>query len=193
MNSHIVIFGKEINLTRSELLTGGIAFLLGIFLILFPGVTASIILSGIAIGCILLGIFFVVRYFSLQTKDAAFGNALVLGLTLFTAGILLFAVPGLYDLLNLIVGLMLVIAGFFKLQAALNCKRIGIESKWMMLFVFALISILCGVLIMLNIYSSIELLLTVIGVVLVVESILDLISCATNRRILDNYQKSFME
>ena len=190
MSKNPKIFGKELRLSWQELTIGLAAIVLGLVLLILPGVAASVVLCGIGAIGIIIGIVHVVRYFTLDAKAAIFGFDLSIGLV---GGILVIILKDfLISLLPVFFGLVVLLGGIAKVQTTLSLKRMN-APHWYMELVAAVISIALGTVILCNPFSTALLLMRIIGAALLVEGIQDLISIYTFKKARDAFFVEFEE
>ena len=145
----------------------------GVLLILFGNLALRItayVLAGIMIIC---GIWSVIVYIRSSPIQRMTESRLATGLILLVAGTLLAFNPDyLEDFLPFIWGLALLFGGFLKIQYAFDEKTVNVPRWWIML-IFAAFSLVIGVLSLLNPAFLGENRNLVIGILLVVEAVLD--------------------
>ena len=145
----------------------------GVLLILFGNLALRItayVLAGVMIIC---GIWSVIVYIRSSPIQRMTESRLATGLILLVAGtVLAFNPDYLEDFLPFIWGLALLFGGFLKIQYAFDEKSVNVPRWWIML-IFAAFSLVIGVLSLLNPAFLGENRNLVIGILLVVEAVLD--------------------
>ena len=170
------IFGKKMHLTWTELIAGIAMILIGLVLLIWPGIATSLLFGAIGAVCIIIGVVYVVRYCMLEAKLAITSFDLSLGLIWILGGVLIIVFKNLLiSLLPMLFGLIVLIGGVIKLQSTLGFRRMN-ATRWYIELICAIISIAFGVIILLNPFSTALLLMRVIGIALVIEGAMDLIS-----------------
>ncbi|MBR6890155.1 MAG: DUF308 domain-containing protein [Clostridia bacterium] len=107
---------------------------LGIGLMLKPDVSVTAI--GIIVGCVLIafGVVKLIGYFSKDLYRLAFQFDLAFGLLLLALGAAVVFRPGLaMGTLCVILGVEIIADGLFKIQTALDARRFGLGSWWLIL------------------------------------------------------------
>ena len=159
---------------RSMILPIVFCLVCGTLLILFGNLALRItayVLAGVMLLC---GIWSVIAYIRSEPVQRITEARLAAGLVLLTAGLLLAFNPNyLEDFLPFIWGLALLFGGFLKIQYAFDEKSVGVKRWWIML-VFAVFSIIIGILSLLNPAFLGENRNLVIGIFLVAEAVLDI-------------------
>ena len=107
---------------------------LGVVLMIWPGlsVTAIGIASGVML--IVLGLVKLLGYFSRDLYRLAFQFDLALGILLLVLGCVILSSPDrAMSFLCLILGIAVAVDGWFKVQMALDARRFGLRSWWLIL------------------------------------------------------------
>ena len=159
---------------RSMILPIIFCLVCGVLLILFGNLALRItayVLAGVMILC---GIWSVIAYIRSGILRRITESRLATGLILLVAGTLLAFNPNyLEDFLPFIWGLALLFGAFLKIQYAFDEKTVGVKRWWIML-ILAAFSLIIGILSLLNPASQGESRNLVIGILLVVEAVLDI-------------------
>lgn len=185
------IFGKTLTLSWSELTVGLILSLLGLILIICPGLASSVVLNVIGAAGIIIGVVHLARYSMLDAKSSISSNGMFTGLLWLIGGILIIVLKGfLLSLLPIFFGLILLVGGVAKLQYTLNFKRMGVK-RWYFELVATVLSIAFGVVILINPFNTALLLMRIIGVALLVEGVQDLISRYAYKKTSEAYFVEF--
>ncbi len=128
---------KLIRTAKAGYLTLSAAFCaLGAFLMLRPGLSVPLIERIVGVGMVAFGLVKLLGYFSRDLYRLAFQHDLAFGSLLVAMGLLLLLKRGaVMSLLCSILGVAVVADGFFKAQTALDARRFGLSSWWLMLVV----------------------------------------------------------
>lgn len=148
-------------------LTAGIFIIIGLVLLIFPGIALSLACIIIGIVALVYGIMRIVNY----TKDSSAAPALdlVIGLALAIFGVVLIFVPNFFSgLISIVLGIYFVVEGFADAKRALDMKKAG-YSKWVIPFVIALVVVALGVLIIVNPVAT--WLVRILGIAMIVEGV----------------------
>lgn len=153
--------------------------LVGILLLLNPvEVTSGIIISA---GNVLLviGLASVIKYFRMEPEEAMKSQMLLKGLILLLAGGFCTLKSGwfliTFPVLTLIYGVVILISGLAKIQWMVDIIRMK-KQKWFLSGISALISIVCGVVVISSPFSSTAVLWMFTGASLIVEAVLDAVA-----------------
>ena len=164
------------NLKWSSIIKSLIYIGAGILLAVFPDVSASVICDVIGIACIVTGVISITTYFMLDLKDSLFRNDFVTGVMIVMLGILvIYQKSVVLKLIPFILGIVILVSGFSKLQDSIDARRIGYKYSWIYI-ILAAVSIVLGLVIMFSLPSSVtnSILFTIIGCSLVYSGATDL-------------------
>lgn len=158
---------------------------LGILLLINPiGFTSGIIVAlGFVMVC--LGIGSIVGYFRKTPEEAAQKNDFAKGLILALLGA--FCVfksewfIATFPLLTVLYGVLTLVMGISKIQQAIDMLRMK-RKFWMIAVMNAVLTIIFSVLILSNPFASTAILWTFIGVTLIIEAIIDLLTVIFGRK-----------
>ena len=164
---------------KSEIFSSIILILIGLLLIFKS--EATIITISYVVGSIIIamGALAFINYFT--EKDSGRGFSLAYGLICVILGILIITNPkAISSIIPIIIGVGVIINSALKLQFSLELKKVD-NRMWMTTFIVALISTLCGVVILFNPFEGAIVITQLIGGFLVFYAIVDII-CAYNIR-----------
>ena len=150
--------------------------IVGLLLLFLNEWVTNIAAWALAAGLVFFGGWFLLRYLRADIKKRLAGADMAMGLVLLLAGILLISSPSdMREVFPKIWGLSLIFGGFLKIQYAFDEKSVNIERWWIML-VFSAVSMAIGILALLNKAVFGDNQYTFIGVFMVGEAILDLVT-----------------
>lgn len=159
--------------------------LAGILLLINPaGFTAGII---IAAGAVLTvnGVLCIIRYFRMNPHAAAISQFLMKGLVLLLLGMFCMLRSGwfivTFPILTMLYGIVILFTGLSKIQWTVDMIRLK-RKKWGLAAISAAVSILCGVVILHNPFTSTAVLWMFAGGYLIVEAVFDLIVLFFDRK-----------
>lgn len=160
------------------LLLDGLWLLAGLVLLIWPKFSSDLICHALGILCAVYGVVKLFGYFSRDPYKLAFQFDLALGIFLLILGaVFLFFSEALLSLLPIIVGLIAVINGVFRLQSAIEARRFGME-KWWILLVFSLVNVILGVVLLLRPFQSAMLAVRLMGLSILLSGLQDLTATA---------------
>ena len=148
---------------------------LGIFLLLGPGMALNIVcyaLGGVVLACAAVQL---VRYFTAERGLFQSQLTLIFGLVCLGLGVfLLIRSDIVVRILPVVFGLFVLFDSLGRVQNALELRRCG-YSNWKVFLALALLSVVLGVVMILNPFATMELLVMAIGVILVLEGAINLL------------------
>ncbi len=148
--------------------------ILGTVMIVWPELSVS--MFGVAAGILLIafGILKLMGYFSKDLYRLAFQYDLAFGLLLTVLGILLLMQPdSAMHFFCLIVGIFITVDGLLRFQTALDAKRFGLGSWWLIM-VLGLLAAAVGIVTAFRPVESSTVLMILMGVSMVAEGVLNL-------------------
>lgn len=169
---------KEI-IKRKEIkgiLVSILLIILGVFLIVEPDKIVATLLRIMGIFALIMGAFDITSYFfSKNNEGKLFDYGLFKGVLEITMGILfVFKYDSLITIFYMILGIIIIFINLFKLQTSLNLKELNYD-KYTTGAVIAGLSIILGVVIVLNPFETSNLVIILSGGVLVVSEIANII------------------
>lgn len=160
----------------------------GVLLIADPDISLSVI--GIVCGAlfIVFGLVRLVGYFSKDLYRLAFQYDLAFGLLMIALGIIMLLSPeSLMNFICIALGLSIFADGLFKVQIAIDSKRFGL-STWWLIMALAVITVVVGIVLVARPSDSSRVLIVLMGVSMLCEGILDLGTVITAVKIIKHQQ-----
>ena len=161
------------------LVMSGLLCLLGVLVICDPG--ASMRTLGMLCGLTMLafGLVKLVGYFSKDLFRLAFESDLSSGILMLVLGAsLLLHTDGTLNFFCTVIGILILADGLFKVQIAADARPFGIR-QWALLMAAAIITAACGCLLIFRPGASVNLLGRLLGVSLILEGTLNIITMLT--------------
>ena len=147
---------------------------LGLLLALRPGLSLFLIGRVVGATMVVFGVVKLVGYFAKDLYRLAFQFDLAFGILLITVGAILLAKPlGTAGLLCAALGVVLLADGLLRVQTALDARRFGLNTWWLML-ALAVITGAVGALLALCPATGAEALTQLLGISLLAEGALNL-------------------
>ena len=165
----------------------------GILLIAIPDISLSLI--GILCGAmfIVFGVIRLVGYFSRDLYRLAFQYDLAFGLLMIALGIIMLLSPeSLMNFICIALGLSIFADGLFKVQIAIDSKRFGLSTWWLIL-ALAVITVVVGIVLVARPSDSSRILVILMGVSVLCEGILNLSTVITAVKIIKHQQPDVIE
>ena len=160
----------------------------GVLLIADPDISLSVI--GIVCGAlfIVFGLVRLVGYFSKDLYRLAFQYDLAFGLLMIALGIIMLLSPeSLMNFICIALGLSIFADGLFKVQIAIDSKRFGLSTWWLIL-ALAVITVVVGIVLVARPSDSSRVLIVLMGVSMLCEGLLDLGTVITAVKIIKHQQ-----
>jgi len=167
--------------------------LLGLFLIADPDRSTAAIGTVAGIFLIVSGGLRIAGYFSKDLYRLAFQFDLPLGILLVLLGtVLLFRPENLLHFLCIAAGIYVTADGMFRLQTAVEAKRFGI-SHWWAIFAAAIVTGIFGIVLLINPASSVRMLTQLLGIAVLAESVMNLITLLLTVKIVHNQKPDIID
>ena len=145
----------------------------------YLGRTAGIIM-------IIFGVIKIIGYLSKDLYRLAFQYDLAFGMLIICIGIMVICKPdNLIDSLCIAIGIVTLMDGFLKVQISIDAKTFGIK-KWWLILAIAIITIAVGVILVFRISDIQKILVIMIGISLLCQGILNLITAVFTVKIIKN-------
>ncbi len=160
----------------------------GVLLIADPDISLSVI--GIVCGAlfIVFGLVRLVGYFSKDLYRLAFQYDLAFGLLMIALGVIMLLSPeSLMNFICIALGLSIFADGLFKVQIAIDSKRFGL-STWWLIMALAVITVVVGIVLVARPSDSSRVLIVLMGVSMLCEGLLDLGTVITAVKIIKHQQ-----
>ena len=170
-----------------------VLFLMGLFLLIFPKTVGNVFADVLGIAMILFGIIKVIGYFSKDLFRLAFQYDLAFGALITFLGIATIMRPdGLLEFLCMIIGILILADGLFKIQMSMDARQFGIH-KWWLILSFAVIAGTFGALLIFNPAEGSLVIMRLAGVALMAEGIMNLVTVLTAVKIVRHQKKDVLE
>ena len=147
---------------------------LSVFLMLKPIEIIGSLIKVIGMILLICGVFDFANYFVNKKEESLFDYGLVKGIIEITIGVLfIFKYDLLINLFPCILGLIIVFINIFKLQTAISLKEF--ESNYMTGVIISSLSIILGLVIVINPFETLEVVIIVSGAVLLISELSNII------------------
>ena len=149
---------------------------LGIFLLLVPGTALNVVCYALGAVVLLCAVVQLVRYFAVERGVFQSQLTLISGLVCLGLGAFLIIRSDIVvRLLPIVFGLFVIFDSLGRIQNALELRRCQ-YSSWKGFLLLALLSIVLGVVMIVDPFGAMETLVMAIGIILIVEGTLNLLS-----------------
>ena len=151
---------------------------IGILLLVNPiGFTSGIIIA-FGIVLMIMGISKTIKYFLTEPEEAAVSQIFMKGLLMLLSGAFCafnsHRFIATFPVLTLVYGVVILVTGITKLQWTVDIIRMK-RSKWLWMAISAAISIVCGITVIANPFSTTAVLWMFIGITLIVDAVFDML------------------
>ena len=163
--------------------------ILGILLVFESELT--IVSISYVIGAILvaIGTVAILNFVNDMKKNVKNELNIVYGIGMVVLGIIVISNPkGVASIIPFILGVLIIINSAAKLQYSLELKKDN-NKLWNSTMIMALITLLCGLLLVFNPFSGAEFITKVVGVLLFIYAVTDIVSSLRIRKTVKNIQK----
>lgn len=165
----------------------------GIGLLVKPDVSTALVGDLVGIVLTLSGVFRLIGYFSKDLYRLAFQFDLIYGIVLIVLGIVTLTKPqNLLYVLSIAAGICVIADGLMKLRIAADSRRFGIRNSWLIAGT-AVLTLALGLLLMFCPAESVRLLTRCLGLVLLAEGVLNLITVIMTVKITKNQKPDLIE
>ena len=166
---------------------------LGIFFIVKPAFSISALGIICGIMLIIFGAVKLIGFFSKDLYRLAFQYDLAYGILLIVLGAMMLLRPeSMMNFICIAIGISVLADGLFKVQIAMDSKKFGIRGWWLIL-IFAVLTGLGGSILILRPSTSSLFLTIFIGISMLAEGILNLITVLTTVKIIRHQQPDTIE
>lgn len=167
--------------------------ILGLMIIIFPSISGNVICYILGGLMTVYGIIKLVGYFSKDLYRLAFQYDLAFGCLTMFIGIIMLAHPeGVMSFIFALIGIIILADGLFKIQMSLDAKGFGIESWWLILL-FAVITGIFGLLLLLCPLWSMKVLMVFLGIALLADGLLTLFVALYTIKIVKNQKPDYID
>ena len=157
-----------------SLISSGVILVLGLLLFFKSSVTLmgiSYIFGGLIIA---IGVLAIVRFISNNHSDISNQLNIIYGIICIISGIFFIEKPEIIgSIIPVVMGIGIIISSSLKIQQSFNLKSLN-SSYFFWSFVIALLSLICGVILLFNPFKGAVIITKVIGIFLVMYAILDI-------------------
>lgn len=157
-----------------SLISSGVILVLGLLLFFKSSVTLmgiSYIFGGLIIA---VGVLAIVRFISNNHSDISNQLNIVYGIICIISGIFFIEKPEIIgSIIPVVMGIGIIISSSLKIQQSFNLKSLN-SSYFFWSFVTALLSLICGIVLLFNPFKGAVIITKVIGIFLVMYAILDI-------------------
>lgn len=160
---------------QNYLFTAIITILVGIVLVIWPDITGRFLCYVLGVALMIMGALQLIIFFREETRGFFSKFSMIMGLILIFLGIWVCVRPDtVLALVPLVIGIMMTIHGIMDIKYTMDIKNAGVQ-KWWIALLAALITLIFGILLILNPFTAFELTMIVIGFVMLYDGISDIV------------------
>ena len=165
---------KAGQLKKSKIIAGIASALLGIVLLFWPGLTMEIICQVVGAFLGITGILTAAVFFTQPKENPTRAASLVAGIPLAILGLFIFLRPGfLIEFIPIVVGFIVILDGAANLMEAIGVMHQGYD-KWWVSLIFALLTIILGLMLVLRPFGIAKFIMRMIGIVVLYNGLSDI-------------------
>ena len=158
----------------------------GILMMVMPDQSMATLVNIFGIFMMIFGVIKLVGYFSKDLYRLAFQYDLQFGILLLALGFIVIIKPNnMLNFLCIALGISILADGLFKMQIAIDSKKFGIPSWWLIM-VLAVAADIIGLVLVFRPTESIHIMTILLGVSLLAEGILNLCVAISTVKIIKN-------
>lgn len=175
---------------KSSICASIILMILGLLLIFQSEVTITTISYIIGAALIALGVLALIRFIksAKNITEMNFNLDIIYGLVTVILGIVIITNPkAIASILPIVLGIAIVINSASKLQYAFILKNDN-NDMWKTTMIIAIVSAICGVVLLFNPFAGAVLIMKIIGIFIVVYSVLDIVSTVIIKKNVDEFK-----
>ena len=175
---------------KSSICASIILMILGLLLIFQSEVTITTISYIIGAALIALGVLALIRFIksAKNLTEMNFNLDIIYGLVTVILGIVIITNPkAIASILPIVLGIALVINSASKLQYAFILKNDN-NDMWKTTMIIAIVSAICGVVLLFNPFAGAVLIMKIVGIFIVVYSVLDIVSTVIIKKNVDEFK-----
>lgn len=175
---------------KSSICASIILMILGLLLIFQSEVTITTISYIIGAALIALGVLALIRFIksAKNITEMNFNLDIIYGLVTVILGIVIITNPkAIASILPIVLGIAIVINSASKLQYAFILKN-DTNDMWKTTMIIAIVSAICGVVLLFNPFAGAVLIMKIVGIFIVVYSVLDIVSTVIIKKNVDEFK-----
>ena len=152
---------------NSSIVISGLMLLIGLILIIYPEMSFDTLTYVLSAMLIINGLYFIIE----KESSILFSVFLMLGVIELLLGIVVILNPNIIKtLLPIVFGIIMVTKSTLDLRISMLLSKNGYDN-WLLMLILSIISIICGLIIILNPAFGATVLTTYIGIVIVIYSV----------------------
>ncbi len=174
-------FLKEIK--SSLLIMSGFYIIVGLVMLIAPGFVSNSICYLIGALCLIVGGLAIYTYIASEVYGSLGAALLIVAIVFIAFGIFIILNPETFlSFIPIIMGVILVVDAFGKMQSSMTLKKYGYEYWWEVMVAAAIIFVF-GILLLFNPFESLILLIRMLGIFLAIDGLANLLTVLSYTKI----------
>ncbi len=174
-------FLKEIK--SSLLIMTGFYIVIGLVMLIAPTFVSNSICYLIGALCLIIGGLAVYTYIASEVYGTLGAALLIIAIIFLAAGIFIVINPQTFaTFIPIIMGVILVVDAFGKMQSAMTIKKYGYENWWQVMAAAGLVFIF-GIVLLFNPFTTLTILIRILGLFLIVDGFANLLTVLSYSKI----------
>lgn len=162
------------NLKANYTLSAVICVIIGAVLIIWPGTSTKVVCMMLGGMMLIYGIIQIILYFVARERTIYLQGMLLLGIVLGVVGAWILLKPeSIIAIVPVIMGIIIVVHGLHNATQSIDLKKMGYE-KWWVAFLFSILTIVLGGVLVYNPFSVVNTVVRVIGAFLIYDGLSDM-------------------
>ncbi len=162
------------NLKANYTLSAVICVIIGAVLIIWPGTSTKVVCMMLGGMMLIYGFIQIILYFVTRERTIYLQGMLLLGIVLGVVGAWILLKPeSIIAIVPIIMGIIIVVHGLHNATQSIDLKKMGYE-KWWVAFLFSILTIILGGVLVYNPFSVVNTVVRVIGAFLIYDGLSDM-------------------
>lgn len=180
-------------LFRMSVCSSILFIVVGLFLILKPDTTITMISYTLGAIIMVTGVIFLIKYFSNRNQLGIFSGDLVYGVMSTIFGLILILNPtALAKIIPFILGIWIIISSVTKIQYSLQLKSYD-NKAWVSTMIIAAVTFIWGLLLLFDPFEGAMVITQIIGIFILVYAVLDLVEISIIKKNLKDLKKEVID
>lgn len=174
-------FLKEIK--SSLLIMTGFYIVLGVIMLIAPTFVSNSICYLIGALCLIIGGLAIYTYIASEVYGSLGAALLIVAIISIGAGIFIVINPETFaTFIPIVMGVILVIDAFGKMQSAMTIKKYGYENWWQVMVAAGLVFVF-GIILLFNPFTTLTILIRILGIFLIIDGVANLLTVLSYSKI----------
>lgn len=177
-NNEMVNQGKSVyqRIKNSYIVIAVAYVVFGMSLLIKPEMSTGIICFAVGALCLIYSIATLIKYFISDKKRYYVEPNFILPVLMLVFGLVIIFKPAvIISILPIVVGIVMVVSGVIKLQDSFSLKKYA-YAKWWTVLIFAFVSVILGVVILINPFGTGLLFTRIVGLFFTIDGLLNIVS-----------------